>query len=147
MPYKDPEAKKANDRAYYLANRDKLRERSDAWKAANADHFRAMQADWYRRNRETIRERAKKAHEERPEPARTRAITQHAIRRGGTPVEHVVRSVVWDRDGGLCYLCGLLADPDNWHLDHKVPVAAGGAHSYANVAVTHPACNLKKGAK
>jgi 5-methylcytosine-specific restriction endonuclease McrA len=36
-------------------------------------------------------------------------------------------------------------DPANWHLDHVVPLSRGGEHSYANVQVAHPFCNLSKG--
>ena len=62
-------------------------------------------------------------------------------------VETVNRAVVWKRDGGVCHICGMPADPNDWHLDHVRPLALGGEHSYANCRVSHPACNLKKGAK
>lgn len=62
-------------------------------------------------------------------------------------MERVYRSVVWERDGGVCHICHEPADPTNWHLEHVVPLARGGEHSYANTAVSHPACNLRKGTK
>jgi 5-methylcytosine-specific restriction endonuclease McrA len=40
---------------------------------------------------------------------------------------------------------GEAVGPD-WHLDHVVPLAAGGDHSYANTQVSYSACNLAKGA-
>lgn len=66
-------------------------------------------------------------------------------RRYGSDPEMVYRSEVWDRDCGVCYLCNLPADPTGWHLDHVIPLAAGGLHKMSNVAVTHPTCNLRKG--
>jgi 5-methylcytosine-specific restriction endonuclease McrA len=33
------------------------------------------------------------------------------------------------------------------HLDHIVPLARGGEHSYANTQPAHPTCNRRKGAK
>lgn len=71
---------------------------------------------------------------------------RQALKRGVT-VEFVDRRVVWDRDGGVCHLCQKPADQSDWHLDHVYPLAAGGEHSYANTAVTHPRCNREKGAK
>jgi 5-methylcytosine-specific restriction endonuclease McrA len=65
----------------------------------------------------------------------------------GQFVERVFRSVVFRRDAGICGICGLVVDPDNWHLDHVIPLAQGGEHSYVNTQVSHPACNIKKGAK
>jgi len=65
----------------------------------------------------------------------------------GQFVERVYRSVVFKRDKGICGICHEKVDPDNWHLDHIVPVSRGGEHSYANVQVAHPFCNVSKGAK
>lgn len=62
-------------------------------------------------------------------------------------VEDIDRDFVWVRDGGICGICGTPADPDRWDLDHIVPLARGGLHEYANVQVSHPPCNRKKGAR
>ena len=67
-------------------------------------------------------------------------------------MESVSRQVVFERDAGVCMECWAqgfpgIADPANWHLDHIIPLKRNGEHSYANVQVTHPACNLKKGAR
>lgn len=62
-------------------------------------------------------------------------------------VEEVDRLKVWERDRGVCHICKRTCDPENWHLDHVTPIARGGQHSYANVAVSHPFCNMSKGAK
>lgn len=74
-----------------------------------------------------------------------RSAARHA-RKKAQFKEHVKRSVVFERDCGICGICGLAVDPKNWHLDHVVPLALGGEHSYANTQVTHPVCNLRKGA-
>lgn len=65
-------------------------------------------------------------------------------RKLGAFVERVDRTVVWERDGGICYWCETPADPDNFHVDHVKPLSKGGTEEYANVAVTHPTCNLSK---
>lgn len=53
-----------------------------------------------------------------------------------------------------CYLCGrvmhlrdILNSEQHAHLDHIVPLSKGGTHTWANVALTHGACNQKKGVK
>lgn len=63
----------------------------------------------------------------------------------GAWVEYVDRATLWARDEGVCYLCGTLADPGRWDLEHIQPISHGGEHSYANAAVSHPACNYVKG--
>lgn len=59
---------------------------------------------------------------------------------------------VFERDGWRCHLCGRKVDrslpgrdPMGQTLDHVVPLAEGGAHSYANTALAHKSCNSRKG--
>lgn len=70
-------------------------------------------------------------------------------RRRGAAHERYSRQDVWHRDRGECRICGMPADRERWHLDHIIPISCGvcrGPDTFANVAVTHPACNLSKGA-
>jgi 5-methylcytosine-specific restriction endonuclease McrA len=67
-------------------------------------------------------------------------------------VEQVVRPKVYARDGWRCQLCGqpvqrdkVVPHPDAPTLDHIVPLAAGGDHSYANTQLAHFRCNYLKG--
>lgn len=56
------------------------------------------------------------------------------------------------RDGGVCYLCGLLVSLDLPHLhphsgtiEHVVPVVNGGTDTWDNVRLAHRRCNNIKG--
>lgn len=69
---------------------------------------------------------------------------RRAARRSGEPVKH---AVVAKRDNWLCHLCGGLVTREDWSLDHLVPIAHGGSHTYDNVALAHFLCNSKRGAK
>ena len=61
---------------------------------------------------------------------------------------------LYERDGGVCQICG---DPCDWDdkewgcngptypsLDHIIPRAKGGDHKWENVQLTHCLCNSKK---
>jgi len=68
--------------------------------------------------------------------------------------QHVNARAVFERDGWRCRLCGELVDrtkqaphPRSPSVDHIVPLAKGGAHTYANVQCAHFGCNSKKGAR
>lgn len=68
-------------------------------------------------------------------------------------VEDVHRLKVYDRDDWTCRLCGKPVDRDAEvpehlapTLDHIVPLALGGDHSYANVQCAHFICNARKSA-
>ena len=62
-------------------------------------------------------------------------------------IETVNPAVVYERDMGLCHLCGLPVEDRDFHLDHRTPLIAGGEHSYANCFTSHASCNYRKGRK
>jgi 5-methylcytosine-specific restriction endonuclease McrA len=69
-------------------------------------------------------------------------------RRLGSQVGHPVDLLgIFSRDGGLCYLCGLIVPEDDVEYDHKQPLSRGGQHTAENIGVTHKACNRRKGAQ
>ena len=59
-----------------------------------------------------------------------------------------VRQVVYVRDGGICMKCGALVSKKNFHVDHIVPIAAGGDEwDLSNLELSCPQCNLQKGTR
>ena len=62
---------------------------------------------------------------------------------------------IGDRDGWICHLCGWLVRqnagtayvPDGATVDHVIPIARGGTHTWDNVALAHRSCNVSRGAK
>ena len=66
---------------------------------------------------------------------------------------------LYERDSGICYLCGGLCDWNDKHIekngimiygdkhpskDHVIPLAKGGLHSWENVKLAHLRCNRNK---
>lgn len=59
-----------------------------------------------------------------------------------------VRRVVYERDGGICMLCGTVVNEDSFHVDHIRPLAKGGNEwDLANLQLACPPCNLSKGGR
>jgi 5-methylcytosine-specific restriction endonuclease McrA len=81
------------------------------------------------------------------------AAARRRARLKGCQLESVDRLVVFRRDGWMCHLCGVKTrrelmgtrHPLAPELDHVVPLAKGGAHTYANTACAHSKCNRAKG--
>lgn len=121
-------------------------QRKAEWKAQNREKQKEYHEAWKFVNKERYLEGKRKWREANPEKSNLYAEIRRA-RLAGAFVEKIYRSVVWRRDGGICHICREPADPTNWHLEHVVPLCRGGDHSYANTAVSHPACNLSKGTK
>lgn len=74
-------------------------------------------------------------------------------RKAGAEREAIRRQDVFDRDGWICQLCGRPTDrqskapqPNAPVVDHIVPLAVGGAHTFNNVQCAHFLCNSKKAA-
>jgi len=65
---------------------------------------------------------------------------------------------LWERDGGVCWICGKLCDLNDYivrdniiicgdsypSVDHVVPVCEGGADSWSNVRLAHRICNTRR---
>ena len=70
-------------------------------------------------------------------------------------IEFVDPIVVLSRDDWRCYLCGCSTPPDlrgSYHpqapeVEHVMPLARGGDHSYANTRCACRQCNQRKAAK
>jgi 5-methylcytosine-specific restriction endonuclease McrA len=117
--------------------------KSRAWREANKARLAEYTRQWRQDNAERVK-RTQKAYRQREHVLfADHAAARRALHVGAT-VEDVERAVVWVRDQGICVLCRTPADPDNWHLEHLTPLSRGGAHSYANTAVSHPTCNVRK---
>lgn len=75
---------------------------------------------------------------------------RRAARVAGEPEPTV--AMVYERDGGVCYLCGGHTSPlgaphtdsNRPTMDHLVPISGGGKHVVANVALACFACNRRK---
>lgn len=50
-----------------------------------------------------------------------------------------------ERDGWRCHICKRKVRRSTWSLDHLVPLASGGTHTYDNVALAHHRCNTLRG--
>lgn len=73
----------------------------------------------------------------------------------GCELSYVNKSVVFERDGWKCQLCGCDTPveargkglPNSPELDHAVPLSMGGAHTYENTQCMCRACNGWKAAR
>lgn len=69
-------------------------------------------------------------------------------------VEVIDPLVVFERDNWICQLCNHPVSKlrgretiDIASIDHIIPLAKGGKHSYDNVQLAHFTCNSRKGAR
>ncbi len=85
-----------------------------------------------------------------PDPKHVQQRRFYSVRRARMKAqfkEPVDRRVVYERGAGVCGICRNPVAADAFAVDHIIPIAAGGEHSYANTQPAHPRCNSKKGDK
>lgn len=119
--------KREHARSQREANRERERQRNVVYRETHCEQIKAYAKKYCKEHLSQL------ANKEQRRRSRKRDVF----------VEDVDRDAVFDRDKGICGICGLPTDYENWDLDHIVPLGPGD-HSYANVRVTHPSCNRKK---
>lgn len=141
-------------RRWYAENRERCLAYAKRYREANREKVRAANRERWARDHEA--NLAAQRERRRLSPKSPSPITEHtrhvktslqAERRArlrGATVERVDRLIVYERDGGICGICKAPVPIDRFHLDHIVPLAKGGEHSYANTQPAHPRCNESK---
>lgn len=86
----------------------------------------------------------------RREKARQRQA-RRASKYGNGPVDDIDPHIVFERDGWRCGICSEAVDPSlefphprSASLDHIIPLAEGGPHTWNNVQLAHFICNSHK---
>lgn len=141
-----------------------LLEDTSEWQRKNPDKVRGYKRKWARANpeknlgdREKSRERHRRAYRKNPETAAKAVRVRRARKLGVEYVPYTTEDILalW---GTACHICGEEVDLDaprrmgrvGWerglHLDHVVPLVAGGADAPKNVKPAHGRCNVDKSA-
>lgn len=132
-------AENPEKRQFYSLNREltpeqreRERVRVKRWVEENRERHLETKRRWDDANREKVRDSGRRA-----------ASTRHA-RKLNAFVEAVDPLVVLELADGECGICGGDVDPLDFHVDHIIPLARGGEHSYANTQPAHRSCNQRK---
>lgn len=144
--------KPSEDFYVYSRNRDGLHSRCKLcinqlvilWQRNNRDLARAKAKRYYYRHKDREAVRMKKWQVENLDKAANYSSNRRAIL-ASVWVEDIDRNKVWQDGNGICGICNDSANAQDWHLDHVIPISKHGLHEYANVQISHPVCNMRKG--
>lgn len=141
-------------RSAYTLNIDKHRAKGrrsmQLARTRHPERNKAVKARDYEKNRAARLATIKRWRERNPERVIALAMKSGATRRSrleGVAAERVDRLVVFSRDKWTCGLCRLPVAKADASIDHIIPIAKGGSHTYQNCQTAHLKCNLSKGAR
>lgn len=152
--------KKIKDREYYLDNKEKIYKKAreyvknhkeknleykTKWRKNNAEQKRIADALYRKNNREKRKQYNLDWYKKHPGRKQELLLIYRAKKKQNY-IEDVDIAKVYERDLGLCQVCGFPVESD-FHLDHKIPISKHGVHSYANCQTAHASCNFQKSNK
>ena len=141
------EKRKAKDAAYRAANRDKVLAKAAAYRADNRDNCIAYGARWRAANREQARAAIAAWAAATPDKLRAYAQNRRARKRErGGKLSPDIAARLLKLQKGKCACCRQKLG-DDYHLDHIVPLALGGANTDENMQLLRAVCNLQKSTK
>jgi 5-methylcytosine-specific restriction endonuclease McrA len=134
-------------RAYRASHREELAERDRRYAAEHREAIVAKQAEYYARHADEKRTAANEWRQAHPDLRAEYQRNRRAKKRGANGT-HTAQDVTAQltRQHGKCYWCNTTTRK-NYHVDHVIPLAAGGSNHPENIVIACPTCNLTKGAK
>lgn len=149
--------------ARYAAKREEILKKQRARAAKDPAHRKAVMAAWNRRHpgrakllrdrsnaKDPARVAARAAAWRAANPARLKGYRKktgarrRAVKAGARVVGSIDFERIKRRDKMRCHICRKKVAPIDLHFDHVIPLAKGGEHSEANLAVSHRRCNQRK---
>lgn len=130
------------------ANPEKRRAACAKWQAANRGKVKANSAKWRVENAEKVKAQGAARHAANPELGRIYAHNRRARKReAGGRLSQGLADRLFKLQRGKC-ACGCKQPlGDDYHLDHRMPIALGGLNVDSNMQLLRKLCNLQKSAK
>mgnify|MGYP001610085319 CR=1 FL=1 len=141
-------AKMKASKANYRAKKpDAERAYNKRWNAENARKKSAYNAEYRKANITRLKERDKKRRLENPEISRIHCRNRKARKLNiGGKLSCGIEAKLFSLQQGKCPCCRRSLG-DDYHLDHIVPLAGGGANTDDNVQLLRAECNMSKHTK
>ena len=145
--YRCLQCSRERDRKRYAANPKRSAAAVRAWQAKNPKKMSAAVAKWQSENPEKRKAANDQWRANHPGCKRIWDGNRRArkINNGGK-LSSGLAEKLFKLQRGKCACCGKPLG-DDYHLDHRAPLALGGANEDRNMQLLRPLCNATKGAK
>lgn len=147
----NPEKILARSRRWRIANPDKIRMHLKKWGAKNPERLFAIKKKWQDANPDKISAKGKRWRLANKDRCCVHKHTRRTKERGngGNHTHEDIAEILAMQGGKCAYFshCGTILTHRNKHLDHIIPIVAGGSNNRNNIQFLCRACNLHKHAK
>lgn len=124
-------------------NREQILTQRAEYRASNRELLCERQSQWVANHPEYVREYNSAHRAEHAAHQRTRRARKN--NNGGTHTATDVREQ-YERQKGKCFYCGIKVG-DKYHVDHVIPLVAGGSNGPENLVIACVDCNQHKKSK
>ena len=137
------ERQKATSAAWVKANPEKVRAKHAAWRSANPEKCNAKAAAWRRENPERAKAIWSAWQKANPQAVRIKSQNRRAKKAASGKLSKGLISKLFTLQKGMCPCCKQPLGND-YHLDHRMPLALGGSNTDDNMQLLRATCNLQK---
>lgn len=141
------EKKRAYDREYRAANPDKVRESVHKWQVSNPDKRREADRKYLAANYDKHREAVRMYQAKYPEKHLERMRAANQRRRASIKTNTNNAPTAAQLKSIVELPCCYCGQPGPSTVDHYIPLARGGTHTLDNLRPACRSCNSRKGAK
>lgn len=131
---------------YRSCHREDAKARSVAWRAANTTRSRNGVRTWRAANPEKAKKILDAWKKANPDMKRIYDQNRKAKKRSSGKLSKGIVEKLFKQQSGRCACCGDNLGKD-YHIDHIMPIALGGANVDSNVQLLKKRCNLQKNKK
>ena len=137
--HRHPDRVRKRNERYVKAHPEWVKEQNHKFYLSHKEEISQYSTEWRINNRSRYNERLRKFKAERPHYNRNRKAKQRG--NGGKHTTQEVKEIVKWQNGKCAYCRVPLA---KYHVDHIVPLCAGGRNDRRNLQVLCPSCNMSK---
>lgn len=137
----------AKKKAYRLANPEKIKALSAASRARNKEKRNASSREWNANNSEAVKENMGLWRSENKDKTQVHDQNKRARKLnnvGSGKLSSGLAKTLYAKQNGCCVYCKVRFVSKEYHLDHIMPLALGGAHADENIQLLCANCNLSK---
>lgn len=141
------EKRKVSWARYFSENREKVKANIAKWRAENREKENARTSKWRADNPEKVKAKYLRWCKANPEMVRLYDHNYRARKRAiGGKLSVGLTAKLFELQKGKCPCCNKPLG-DGYHLDHRMPLALGGANEDWNMQLLRASCNSQKWAK